>query len=186
MYKRLELFLNSRQAKYKAILHRVAVAAQAQASVMHAAGMRVGKVLIVKERDGFIMAVVPAATQVDLDRLKGLIGHDDIRLATIEEVRAVVPDCMPGSIPPFGALYGLRTFVDRQLLTVPEVTVPAGSPSLAIRLRSMEFRRLLDGQAGDFAVPEAVLTAGGVMRDRVRRRPAGASAARRRGSRRAD
>jgi Ala-tRNA(Pro) deacylase len=180
MYKRLELFLNSRQAKYKPVLHPVAVAAQAQAGVMHTPGMRVAKVLIVKERDGFVMAVVPAATHVDLDRLKGLIGHDDIRLATSEEIRAVVPDCMPGSIPPFGALYGLRTFVDRQLLTVPEVTVPAGSPSLAIRLRSTEFRRLLDGQTGDFTVAEALLTAGGVMPDRVRRRGAGATGARKR------
>jgi Ala-tRNA(Pro) deacylase len=74
---------------------------------MHAPGMRVAKVLIIKGRDGF--------------------GHDDVRLATIEEIRGVVPDCTPGSIPPFGALYGLRTFVDNQLLTVPEVTVPAGN-----------------------------------------------------------
>jgi Ala-tRNA(Pro) deacylase len=144
--------------------------------------MRVAKVLIIKERDGFVMAVVPAATQVDVDRLNGLIGHDDVRLATIEEIRRVVPDCTPGSIPPFGALYGLRTFVDNRLLTAPEITVPAGSPSAAIRLRSIEFRRLVDGEAGDFAVPEALVTAGGVMRERVRRRGAGARAARRRWS----
>jgi Ala-tRNA(Pro) deacylase len=170
MYQRLKTFLGSRQAKYKEILHSPAVTAEEQAAVMHTPGMRVAKVLIVKERDGFVMAVVPAATQIDLDRLKGLIGHDNVRLATVEEVRAVVPDCMPGAIPPFGALYGLSAFVDQQLLTVPDVTVPAGDPSSAIRLRFAEFRRLVDGQAGDFAVPEALVTAGGVMRDRVRRR----------------
>jgi Ala-tRNA(Pro) deacylase len=179
MYQRLETFLNGRQAKYKKIRHSAAVTAQEQAAVMHAPGMRMAKVLIVKERDGFVMAVLPAATQVDLDRLKGLIGHGDVRLATIEEIRAVAPDCMPGAIPPFGELYGLRTFVDQQLLTMPEVTAPAGDPSSAIRLRSAEFRRLVDGQAGDFAVPEALVTAGGVMRDRVRRRRPAAGAARR-------
>jgi Ala-tRNA(Pro) deacylase len=148
---------------------------------MKTPGMRVAKVLIVKERDGFVMAVVPAAAQVDLDRLKGHIGHDDVRLATVEEVGAIVPDCMPGSIPSFGALYGLRTFVDRQLLTVPEVTVPAGGPSSAIRLRPDELRRLADAQVGDFAVPEALVNTGGVMRDRIRRRRAQTKAARRRG-----
>lgn len=180
MYQRLETFLNSRQAKYQKILHSAAVTAQEQAAVMHAPGMRVAKVLIVKERDGFVMAVVPAATQVDLDRLKGLIGHDDVRLATVEEVRAIVPDCAPGAIPPFGALYGLRAFVDQRLLTVPDVTMPAGDPSSAIRLRSAEFRRLVGGQPGDFAVPEALVASGGVMRARVRRRRAPAGAARRR------
>jgi Ala-tRNA(Pro) deacylase len=181
MYQRLETFLNGRQATYKRIRHSAAVTAQEQAAVMHAPGMRVAKVLIVKERDGFVMAVLPASTQLDLDRLKGLVGHGDVRLATIEEIRVVAPDCMPGAIPPFGALYDLRTFVDQQLLTMPEVTVPAGDPSSAIRLRSAEFRRLVDGQAGDFAVPEALVTAGGVMRDRVRgRRPAAGAARRRR------
>jgi Ala-tRNA(Pro) deacylase len=101
-------------------------------------------VLIVKERDGFVMAVVPAATQVDLDRLRGLIGRDNVRLATVEELHGVVPDCMAGAIPPFGALYGLRTFVDRQLLNVSEVTVPAGNPGSAIRLNSVEFHGLVD------------------------------------------
>ena len=181
MYERLHKFLSSRQAEYKEISHAAAVTAQEQAAVMKTPGMRVAKVLIVKVRDGFVMAVVPAATQADLDRLKGLVGHDDVRLATVEEIGAVVSDCMPGAIPPFGALYGLRTFVDRQLLTTPEVTMAAGSPGSAIRLRSAEFRRLTDAQAGDFAVPEALVTTGGVMRDRVRRRPARGSAAQRRG-----
>jgi Ala-tRNA(Pro) deacylase len=181
MYERLHTFLSSRQAKYKEISHAAAVTAQEQAAATHTPGMRVAKVLIVKARDGFAMAVVPAATQVDLDRLKGLIAHDDLRLATIEEVGGVVPDCMPGAIPPFGALYGLRTFVDRQLLTAPEVTVPAGSPDSAIRLRSAEFRRLVDADTGDFVVPEALATTGGVMRDRVRRPRARARTARRKG-----
>lgn len=181
MYERLHTFLISRQAKYKEISHGAAVTAQEQAAVMKTPGMRMAKVLIVKARDGFVMAVVPAATQADLDRLKGLIGHDDVRLATVEEMGAVVPDCMPGAIPAFGALYGLRTFVDRQLLTAPEVTMAAGSPGSAIRLRSAEFRRLADARAGDFAVPEALVTTGGVMRDRVRPHRARAGAPRRRG-----
>jgi hypothetical protein len=87
-----------------------------------------------------------------------------------------------GAIPPFGALYGLRTFVDERLLSVPGVTVPAGDPRSAIRLRSAEFRRLVDGQIGEFAVPEALVASGGIMRARVRRRraPAGAARPRRR------
>ena len=181
MYERLRTFLSSRQAKYKEISHAAAVTAQEQAAVTHTPGMRVAKVLIVKARDGFVMAVVPAAAQADLDRLKGFLGHDDVRLANVEEIGGVVPDCMPGAIPPFGALYGLRSFVDRQLLTAPEITVPAGSPGSAIRLRSAEFRRLVDAQAGDFAVPEALVAAGGVVRDRVRRPRARARPGRQKG-----
>ncbi len=180
MYERLETFLMAHQAKYEVIRHPAAVTAQEQAAAMHAPGMHVAKVLIVKERDGFVMAVMPAATQLDLDRLKGLIGHDDIRLATAEELRAVVPDCAPGAIPPFGAPYGLRTFVDQRLMSLPDVAVPSGDPYVALRFRGAEFRRLVGAKVGDFAVAEALVASGGVMRSRLRRRrsPGGPSKSR--------
>lgn len=169
MYQRLEKFLASRHATYEAVSHPAAVTAQEQAAVMHVPGRSVAKVLIVKERDGVVMAIVPAATELDLDRFKGLIGHGDVRLASVEEVRAVVPDCPAGSIPPFGALYGLRAFIDRSLLRVPQVTMPAGDPASAIRLRASEFARLVDAHPGDFAIAQALVAAGGVARPRRRR-----------------
>jgi Ala-tRNA(Pro) deacylase len=172
MYQRLAEFLTARGATYDAVTHPAAVTAQEQAAAMHVAGERVAKVLIVKERDGYVMAVIPASTELDLDRLKGLIGHGEIRLATVDEVGAVVPDCMPGAIPPFGALYGLRSFVDASLLAAPEVTMPAGDAAAAIRMRAVEFGRLVDARAGDFAIPVSLVAAGGVVqRRRPRRRP---------------
>jgi Ala-tRNA(Pro) deacylase len=179
MYQRLEAFLASRHATYEPVAHPAAITAQEQAAVMHVPGRSLAKVLIVKERDGLVMAIVPAATELDLDRLKGLIGHGDLRLASVEEIRAVVPDCPPGCIPPFGALYGLRAFIDRSLLGVPEVTMPAGDPASAIRIRWSEFERLVDAHPGDFAIPQSVVAAGGVAQSR-RRRPRSPAAANRR------
>jgi Ala-tRNA(Pro) deacylase len=168
MHQRLEEFLASRHATYERVAHPAAVTAQEQAAVMHVPGRSLAKVLIVKERDGLVMAIVPAAAELDLDRLKGLIGHGDLRLASVEEIRAAVPDCPPGSIPPFGALYGLRAFIDRSLLGVPEVTMPAGDPASAIRMRFSEFERLVDAHPGDFAIPQSVVAAGGVAQSRHR------------------
>jgi Ala-tRNA(Pro) deacylase len=171
MYERLEEFLRARQAKYEILTHGAAVTAQEQAAALHASGHGFAKVLVVKERDGFVMAIVPAATEIDLDRLKGLVGHGTIRLATVEEIRSVVPDCAAGAIPPFGALYGVRSFVDHRLLLVPQVTMPAGTFASALRMRSTEFRRLVDAHVGDFAVPESLVAAGAVARPRARRAP---------------
>jgi Ala-tRNA(Pro) deacylase len=172
MYDRLATFLAARQAKYEVVEHRAAVTAQEQAAALHASGHTFAKVLVVKERDGFVMAILPAATEADLDRLKGLIGHGEIRLATVEEIGSLVRDCAPGAIPPFGSLYGLRSFVDRRLLTAPQVTMPAGTFSSALRMSGAEFERLVDARAGDFAVPESLVAAGGVARARGRRRAA--------------
>lgn len=179
MYQRLEEFLAARQARYEVVQHDAAITAQEQAAAMRTPGQHVAKVLIVKERDGYVMAVLPASTELDLDRLKGLVGHGEVRLATVEEIGSVVTDCAPGAIPPFGAVYGLRSFVDRSLLLAPEVTMPAGDPASAIRMRSAEFRRLVEARPGDFAVPETLVAAGGVARPRRARRRAASTAARR-------
>ena len=170
MYQRLAEFLEVEQAKYRLVAHPGAVTAQEQAAASHTPGWSWAKVVIVKERDGFAMAVLPAPSVVDLNRLKGLIGHGDIRLATAEEIYRVAPDCPPGAIPPFGALYGLRTFVDPALVKTPEVTMPAGDFGTAIRMGSREFRRLAAFREGDFAVAESLMTP---MRETRKRKPAG-------------
>jgi len=157
-------FLAAHAGRYEVITHDAAISAQEQAATMHVSGAVVAKVLIVKERDGFVMAILPASTEADLDRLKGLIGHGEVRLASVEEIGSVVRDCTPGVIPPFGALYGLRSFVDEQLWLAPEVVASAGDPATSIRLSSTEFRRLTDATVGNFAVPEAVIAAGGMAR----------------------
>jgi Ala-tRNA(Pro) deacylase len=160
MYQKLEEFLRGKLAKYQVLTHSGAVTAQEQAKVVRASGWAVAKVLIVKERDGYVMAVLPAACVADLNRLKGLIGHGEVRLAEVEEIRSVIADCVPGAIPPFGEMFGLRTFVDRSLLGAGEVTMPAGDVGTAIRMRSAEFRRLADPRVGDFAVAEVFLRGG--------------------------
>jgi len=157
MYERLEEFLLSKQATYEMVDHPGAVSAQEQAAVSHTSGWAFAKVVVVKDRDGYVLAVVPAACVVDLDRLKGLIGHGEVRLATVEEIGAAVPDCAAGAIPPVGALYGMPTFVDRSLLNVRDVTMPAGDLGTAVRMRSDEFERLAQPRVGDFAVPEALV-----------------------------
>jgi Ala-tRNA(Pro) deacylase len=169
---RLENFLLRKQARYRVLTHHGAVTAQEQARESHTSGWKVAKVIIVKERDGYVLAVLPAASVLDLNRFKGLIGHGEVRLAEIEEIRSVIPDCVPGAIPPFGELFGLRTFADRSLLDVSEITMPGGDLATAIRMRRTEFRRIADPRVGDFAVPEALLE-GGL---KIPRRPAGGRA----------
>ena len=157
MYRRLEEFLGARGAKYQLVRHPAAVTAQEQAAASRTSGWSVAKVVIVKERDGLAMAVLPACCVLDLNRLKGLIGHGDLRLASAEEIRSAIADCAPGAIPPFGQLFGVPSFVDRALLNQREITMPAGQLEAAIRMRAAEFRRVAAPREGDFAVAESLM-----------------------------
>jgi Ala-tRNA(Pro) deacylase len=158
MFEKLREFLQARGAAFEVVRHPGAVTAQEQAATQHRSGWSVAKVVIVKERDGLVMVVVPAACVVDLHRLKGLIGHGDVELAGMEEIRRAIPDCLPGAIPPFGQLFGLRSFVDRTLLNQRETTMPAGDLETSFQMRTAEFRRLGRFEEGDFAVAETVMS----------------------------
>ena len=153
---KLKEFLASRGAKHQLVPHPDAFTAQEQAAVSHVPGRSWAKIVIVKERDGYAMAVLPACYAVDLNRLKGLIGHGEIRLASLEEIQGVVPDEEPGAIAPFGGLYGLPVFVDRVLVEQREITMSAGDRRSAIRMRAAEFLRLANPRIGDFAVHESL------------------------------
>lgn len=171
MYSTLTEFLLAKQAKYELVVHAGAVTAQEQAAASHTPGGVFAKVLVVKERDGFALAVLPASCVLDLDRLKGLIHHGEIRLATVEEIAGVVPDCAPGAIPPFGALFGVPTFIDKTLVNARNVTMPAGDFATSIRMRAAELRRLSAARVGDFAVMEMLVARrGGTETGRRRRR----------------
>ncbi len=165
MDERLEAFLVSTEARWELVSHPSAVTAQEQASLSHTPGRSMAKVVIVKVRDGLVMAVVSASSRLDLHRLGGLIGHGGARLAPVEEIRGRIPGCMPGAIPPFGHLFGMPTFVDRELIgSSREITMPAGDPATAIRMSTREYERLASPRVGDFAVPEALVVAGAVVR----------------------
>ena len=82
MNSRLKEFLASRGAKYELVPHPDAFTAQEQAAASHISGRSWAKVVVIREPDGYAMAVLPVCCVVDLDRLKGFIGHGPIRLGS--------------------------------------------------------------------------------------------------------
>ena len=155
MLKRFEEFLSTHGAKYERIELREAFTAQEEAAAAHVSGWSWAKVVIVKEREGLAMAVLPACCSIGTDRLKGLVGRGEIELASVEEILRTFPGCELGAIPPFGRLFGVLTFAEEGLVNQRDVTMPAGDHRGAIRMRATEYLRLAEPRLGQFAVHEA-------------------------------
>ena len=154
MLKRFEEFLGSRGAKYERIEHPEAFTSQEEAAATHVSGWSWAKVVIVKEREGLAMAVLPACCAIEMSRLKGVIGRGLVELASVEEMLQTFPGCELGAIPPFGRLFGVPTWVEEALVNQRDITVPTGDHRTAIRMRVTEYLRLAEPQLGRFAVHE--------------------------------
>src|SRR5438876_12053023 len=108
----VQKFLQQRNVPFQMLDHAPTYAAQRLAQIVHVSGEEVAKVVLLRVDDGFVLAVLPATRQVDVDRVREIIGAAKIKLATEPECGRCFPDCELGALPPFGSKYGLKTLVD--------------------------------------------------------------------------
>ena len=68
-------------------------------------------VLTGKKTGQNILCVIPASKKIDFKILKNVLGED----FTFAENPENLIGCVPGSVPPFGSVLGLKTFADVEL-----------------------------------------------------------------------
>ena len=97
---------------------------------------------------------------IDLEALRALAGTCVARLAREQEFARLYPDCEPGAMPPFGALYHQRVFVDQSLVGEAEMAFNAGTHTDAIRMHFGDFAELSSPVVGAFVRPPVAGEAG--------------------------
>jgi Ala-tRNA(Pro) deacylase len=146
---RVRDLLDREDVRYEAISHGEAWTAQEAAAASHVPGREVAKSVVLRDACGaYILAVVPAPCQIDLELLSLATGRGPYTLATSAEVELLFPDCERGALPPFGELYGIDTYVDACLPRAREVFFPAGSRHQLLGLPYREFARVARAQTG--------------------------------------
>lgn len=99
------------------------------------------KAILIRKRDGYLLAVVPASRNVELDALGRWLGQP-VCLATEEEIASIFDDCERGAIPPVPEAFGLPAVIDDHLEGLSHIYFEGGDHCTLIHLRGSEFRRL--------------------------------------------
>ncbi|HXW96757.1 MAG TPA: YbaK/EbsC family protein [Gemmatimonadales bacterium] len=140
---KVRTFLDDQGVRYVTITHSPAFRAKEIAAAAHIPGKEMAKTVMVKIDGEMAMLVLPASMKVDFGRLLDATGAQEVELAHEREFKSLFPDCEPGTMPPFGNLYGLRTFVAEELTDDEEIAFIAGSTTEVIRLSYRDFERLV-------------------------------------------
>ena len=147
----LKTFLDTHHLDYEAIRHRRAESAQRKAAAADRPGARVAKAVLLKDDQGYLLAVLPASHRLHLGQLHRELDRR-VGLATEEEATALFDDCRPGAVPPTGLLYDVDTLVEDALLEQPEVYFEAGDHEHLIHMDREAFGKLLgDATHGHFS-----------------------------------
>ena len=144
-------FLNQGKIRYQIIHHPEAFTAQELAAIEHVKGKYHAKVVMAKADVGLVMAVLSADHRVDLEALDLATGKRTA-LATEAEFEAVFPDCAVGTMPPFGNLYGVPTYVDKSLTEDEFIIFEAGTHTDAIKMSYVDYARLATPIVAGFTV----------------------------------
>jgi len=144
-------FLEENQVKFTRVIHSTAYTAQVIAHRAHISGNMLAKTIILKDPDGqFIMAVLPANFQIDLDKISEIHGSQ-LELASEDEFRKLFPGCETGGMPPFGNLFGLPVYASKTISKCEEIAFNAGNHRELLQMHCDDFKRLVNPKIGVFS-----------------------------------
>jgi Ala-tRNA(Pro) deacylase len=149
----LAQYLVDRDIDYDLIPHCHTMTASGSAIASGVSADRVVKAVVLKRYHGFVIALLPASRDLQLNALQRMLG-DDVDLANEEQAETLFPDCEPGAIPALSAAYGLDAVVDDTLAQQPEIYFEAGDHANLVHITGTSFRGLTAGaRYGQFTAP---------------------------------
>ena len=138
----LKSLLEDHGVDYATIHHPTAYTAQETAEAAHISGQKVAKTVMAKLDGKLAMIVVSAAHRLNLAALRDQTGAHRVELARENEFEDAFPECELGAMPPFGTLYGMEVFVERELARNDTIAFNAGGHDELMTMAYRDFARL--------------------------------------------
>ena len=137
----LQKYLTDHHIKYDVIAHQPTMSSMRTAEACRISGDYLAKGVVLRDRSGYILAILPASHQIHLSDLRTQLG-DHVDLATEQEIEQLFRDCDRGAVPPVGECYGLDVIVDASIAEQPEIYFEAGDHATLVHIGQAEFARL--------------------------------------------
>ncbi|MCK4670465.1 MAG: hypothetical protein KAT43_04635 [Nanoarchaeota archaeon] len=141
--------LKENSIRYKLVEHEPVFTSKEAAEVRGTKLEQGAKALVLKSKKKVFLAVVPANRKINLEKLKEILDVKKLGLASSETVKEKT-GCAIGSVPPFGNIVGLDTYVDKDLLENEYIAFNAGSHTKSIIMRSNDFVKLVNPKIDAF------------------------------------
>ncbi|MFY9724535.1 MAG: YbaK/EbsC family protein [Bryobacteraceae bacterium] len=144
---RLRSFLESHSVEYSVTVHPRAYTAREVAAVEHLPPRELAKTVVLIGDGEYFMVVIPASKVVDLPEARLILGSNQVRLATEDELGKLFPDCELGAMPPFGSLYRMPVYLDSSLTGEDRIAFNAGTHREVLHMKMSDFRGLVQPTA---------------------------------------
>jgi Ala-tRNA(Pro) deacylase len=150
VFERVEGLLSQHGIAFQVLRHEPVYTSEEAARVRGTPLASGAKALVCKGEQEFVMFVVPADRKLDSHAVRRAKGWRKLRFATREEVEELT-GLAPGSIPPFGSLFGLPTLCNERLGENEIINFNAGDHSISVSMRYVDYTVVEKPELGTFA-----------------------------------
>ncbi|MBM7060079.1 YbaK/EbsC family protein [Pseudomonas sp. UL073] len=152
MASRLQSCLTEHRSRYSMLAHAPSITTREAARRAGIPLQQMAKPVILDDFQGhWLMAVVPASRQVDLQKVHKLTSRH-WRLAHEGDFGNRFDDCALGAIPAVGTVFGLETLIDQALTEQPEVYFEAGDHAALVHMSGAAYLELMpEARRGRFS-----------------------------------
>jgi Ala-tRNA(Pro) deacylase len=150
VFPRVESHLNKAGVPYEVLHHEPVLTSEEAARVRGVELASGAKALICKADEQFLMFVLPADRRLDSKGVRRGLGFRRLRFANKEEVLKLT-GLAPGSIPPFGSLFGLKTLCDDRLGENERINFNAGDHRISVSMLYADYLRVESPELGTWA-----------------------------------
>jgi len=151
IFERIKEFLDTNGVRYDLREHPPVYTSQEAAAARGCELKQGAKSLVLHvDKERYVLAVISAAKQADFEKLRTHLGAKKVRLCTPEEAFAQT-GCTVGSVPPFGTILNLPTYVDPSLGENEIIAFNPGSHAHSILMRYEDYARLAQPEVVAFS-----------------------------------
>jgi Ala-tRNA(Pro) deacylase len=138
VFERVSAWLATQSIGFDVLRHAPVFTSEEAAAVRGTPLASGAKALVCKADEQFVMIVLPADRKLASKAVRKAASIKSLRFASREEVEQLT-GLAPGSIPPFGSLFGLATWCDERLAEHPRINFNAGDHSISISMAYADY-----------------------------------------------
>jgi Ala-tRNA(Pro) deacylase len=139
-----ERYLAEKKIEYHLMTHPQTGSSHETAEAAHVPDDHIAKAVVIKDKKGYLIVVVPASQWLKMEALREELDRD-LHLAGEDEIATLFSDCASGAVPPLGPAYGIETLLDESLTSLADIYFEAGDHEHLVHLRGEDFQTLLSG-----------------------------------------
>ncbi|MBD3360145.1 MAG: hypothetical protein GF365_05595 [Candidatus Buchananbacteria bacterium] len=162
--KKIQNYLDKKGAKYAIVTHKKVYTAYDAAQTLKKKLDEIVKNILVKTDKGYIMVLLPASKNLDMEKLKKLINAKGKGVKKVEipkeGVMVKLFKVKPGALPAFGELHDLEVYMDKNLQKVKKAIFSSGSFNESIEMAIKEFEKLEEPIVGLFSKAKKISKGG--------------------------